>query len=196
MHEYSGGWIPVRASFLVTGIVAYVVVKTIDVSALTQYVSIKDPVLLVAVSELFGFGVILQLLNFVTDRWLWKLMPWCIPDLSGEWICEGVSSFEGRQWSGRILICQRSSSISVLLESGESKSRSSMAKMSRDERGDVHLEVVFRNSERGATKSLTGVMQSIGFAEYVVDLKKMVGSGEYAISAPRHNTGTIKLRRA
>ena len=154
-----------------------------------------------AVLSLAGAGVVFGVLYWLFDRFAWrwtylsKLVR--VPDLSGDWQCEGqtinTDGSAGYVWQASVTIVQSWDKIRVRLATSQSGSNSITAALICDEADGFHLLYNYRNDPRiGETE----LKSHLGFAELVFSKDRTKAEGEYFNGHGRFTFGTMKLKRA
>ncbi len=151
-----------------------------------------------AVLSLIGAGTIFTVLYWFLDKHAWRWAPvggWLkAPDLSGEWLCEGVSlDADGStkfDWSGTITVVQTWDKIRVRLKTPTSGSNSLAAALVCDEADGFRLLYNYRNEPRIGEPEL---QSHRGFAELVFSPDRMSAEGEYFNGQGRFTFGKMKL---
>ncbi len=145
-----------------------------------------------------AFGVFAGLF-FVFDRWIWKLPKvgslLGTPDLSGVWKIDGkTDGADGvaRDWSGTLIIEQTWSNIAISIETGQSRSRSTMASLERDPGFGYRLIYGYANSR----KDVDGELRSHnGTCEAIITEDLQSADAAYFNDHQRRTVGTMKWTR-
>jgi hypothetical protein len=137
------------------------------------------------------------------DVWLWRNGLDCrlglvkVPDLNGSWDVDLTSSFDqgASVRAAQIRIAQRWQSISVRLDTDQSRSGSMIATLLTSDPNDYILNYEYQNTPN--TSALDTMHVHRGSAEIRFEKPAVaIGSGEYYSGRDRTNQGTLKLRRS
>lgn len=153
-----------------------------------------------SVLSLFGAGAVFTVIYWILDRYVWR---WAlignllgVPNLSGEWECEGQTlNQDGAQsynWTANITIIQSWDKIRVRLKTPQSGSNSNSAALICDEADGYRLFYSYKNDPRIGEPELKSHR---GFAEIVFDKELQSGEGEYFNGHGRYTFGIMKLKR-
>lgn len=82
------------------------------------------------IREIPTFGAVFIAVFYLFDRYLWKYKLSKIPNLSGDWEGKIETSHGGREFDTKVNIKQTWSSISIILETANSRSKSEVASIS------------------------------------------------------------------
>lgn len=150
--------------------------------------------------SLAGAGAVFVVLYWMLNRFAWR---WSaingllkVPDLSGSWVCAGVSLDAANSqtaWEGEITIVQSWDKIRVRLKTSTSGSNSKTASLIKDEADGWRLFYNYQNEPKIDQPELK---PHRGFAEIVFDRDLTAGSGEYFNGYGRYTYGTMSLKRA
>jgi hypothetical protein len=153
-----------------------------------------------AVLSLVGAGAVFGVLYWLFDRFAWR-WPYLsrfirVPDLSGNWKCEGqtvnADGSKGYTWQGCVTIIQSWDKIRVRLATAQSGSNSITAALICDEADGFHLLYNYRIDPRiGETE----LKSHLGFAELIFSKDRATAEGEYFNGHGRFTFGTMKLMR-
>lgn len=154
-----------------------------------------------SVLSLVGAGAVFGLLYWILDRhaWRWSVIGGLlkVPNLSGDWICNGQTINPDKSpsycWDAKITIVQSWDRIRVRLKTSQSGSNSNSAALICDEADGFRLIYSYRNDPRIEETELTSHQ---GFAEILFDKNLQRGEGEYFNGRGRYTFGTMALRRA
>jgi SMODS-associating 2TM, beta-strand rich effector domain len=153
------------------------------------------------VLSLVGAGAVFTALYWILDRyaWRWSLIGKLlnVPNISGEWDCEGhtinADGSPSYQWTAKITIVQTWDKIRVRLKTAQSGSNSNSAALICDEADGYRLFFSYKNDPRIDEPELKSHR---GFAEIVFDKNLKKGDGEYFNGHGRFTFGTMKLKRS
>ncbi|RFB78660.1 Cap15 family cyclic dinucleotide receptor domain-containing protein [Methylovirgula sp. 4M-Z18] len=154
-----------------------------------------------SILSLVGAGAVFTLLSWFLNRYAWKWTPLGqllkVPDLSGEWMCQGETIASagnpGGQWQAKITIVQSWDKIRVRLKTHQSGSNSESAALVCDEADGYRLFYSYRNYPKIGEADLASHR---GFAEIIFDKNLRSADGEYFNGHGRYTFGTMKLQRA
>jgi hypothetical protein len=204
-HEYAlldgvnrarvGRYLGVLAG-LTSGAIVYVILAVVDLAKRFNMPVNVPPTLLSLVSAGTVFGV----LYWVLDRYAWR---WSrlgdllgVPDLSGQWHCDGESLNQGgaiiHKWKGTITIVQSWYKIRVRLKTEQSGSNSISAALICDKADGYILLYHYRNDPRVGQPELKSHR---GFAELTFSKDRRSAAGDYFNGAGRYTFGTMKLTK-
>ena len=148
----------------------------------------------VAFSYPLSFGITFGLLFWIVDKWLWKIPFFrrSVPDLSGKWELEGVSSFNDQSFSGIVTIAQSLTAIEIHGEFKESTSRSVLAGICAN-----HAVPIFRYAFENTPKNMSNdqLHRHPGLIELRIEDSNLM-RGDYFSGKHRLRYGEITLRRA
>lgn len=202
-HEYAllggvnrsnvGKWL-MRASAAVSAGAVFLLLTAIDLAKRLGVDANLPP----SVLSLLGAGTVYLALYATFDRYAWKIGPvgrfLKVPDLSGRWICEGVS-LDRRpplRWQGSVTIIQSWDRIRVRLETGQSSSDSIAAALLHETETGDRLLYHYRNEPRMGEPQLHA---HHGFAELVFATDGRTARGEYFNGRGRNTFGTLQLTK-
>lgn len=145
-------------------------------------------------------AAIFSLVHWLFNRFVWKwgrVVAWLkIPDLNGDWQCEGKTlSMEKtvtHEWHGVITITQTWEKIWVNLRTEQSSSHSEAAAMIREPDGCFRLMYRYRNDPAIDEPELA---THVGFSELRFAKNLRTASGDYFNSKGRYTFGTMQLKR-
>lgn len=144
-------------------------------------------------------GVAWAVLYWVLDRhaWRWPLVGTAlgVPDLSGDWIVEGLSlnpDAAERAWSGTATISQRWDKIHVRIDTAQSRSDSLTAALLCEPGGGHRLLYTYRNSPKIKERELQAHR---GSADLLFAADRKSADGEYFNGQGRFTFGTLTLTR-
>lgn len=153
-----------------------------------------------SVLSLVGAGAVFTILYWILDRYAWrwsvvaKLLK--VPDISGEWACQGetikTDSVPGYIWQARITIVQSWDKIRVRLKTEQSGSNSNSAALVCDEIDGYRLFYSYKNDPKIGELELNGHR---GFAEITFSTDLTSGEGEYFNGHGRYTFGKMTLKR-
>lgn len=135
------------------------------------------------------------------NRKLWK-RAWVrkfllVPDLNGEWACDGEMRLKNGQkanfqWEGKIVITQSWSKILVHLQTKTSSSKSVSASIFHDKRVGYRLQYYYKNDPTAAALDLN---KHDGFAEILFAEDCRSGEGNYFTDQHRQTVGTMSVTK-
>lgn len=138
--------------------------------------------------------------HWLFDTWAWKWGPMLqmlkIPDLNGEWVCDGKTmDSDGNvlhAWSGTVSISQTWEKIRVYLNTGSSKSASVAAALVREPGRGFVLMYSYRNEPKIGEKEL---QPHVGYCEMTFDENLASAEGDYFNNKGRVTFGRMTLTR-
>lgn len=186
MHTYSIDSSIRRAVYVALGVIAFGFPAWI--SELRNLVGLPQ-----AISYPVSFGVTFGALHLIFDRWAWRILPKfsLLPNLNGAWIAEGVSSYQGKPFTGKVTIKQTFSAMEIFGDFEESTSRSTLSGFCLD-----HAVPVFRYAFDNSPKNMAN--QELQRHPGLIELRiYSVGEmrGDYFSGKHRLRYGEIALRR-
>lgn len=146
-------------------------------------------------------GTIFLALYWYFNQSFWKLKrvsQWLkVPDLAGEWTCEGqtinADKSLGPQWSGTITISQSWDKVRVSLKTAQSFSDSITASLVHDTTHGFRLMYNYRNQPKIGE---TDLRAHLGYATFLFNEAIQTADGEYFNGNGRYTFGTMKLTRS
>lgn len=194
MHEYSSNKIYRKIvitiitviSLGINAAIAPLSNKLIDLMAKYLYAEFYPFILLFGI----GFSSIFALLYYVFNILLWKIIPVIKQqNISGEYRCEGASSYNNSIWKGTVTIKQTWSRILIRLTAETSSSKSYMANIICCDDGVLELNYCYNNTPNGKIEELH---KHEGTANLIFNGDEIGGKYyNYPNDRPRH--GTMKL---
>ena len=188
MHSYSIDSEIRRTVHVILGVIAF---------ALPAWIKEAQTImgLPVTLGYPLSFGVTFGILHFVFNKWLWKFLSKLslLPDLNGNWVVEGDSSFEdGTPFAGNVTIKQTFSSIEIFGEFRESTSRSTLAGFCLN-----HAMPIFRYAFENTPKNLSNaeLQRHPGLIELRIASADEL-KGDYFSGKHRLRFGEMVLKRA
>ena len=149
----------------------------------------------ISITSLFTF------LYYLFNKHLWKL-KWfrkilLIPDLNGEWECNGNTKRKLGQeadveWNAKVIITQSWSKILIYLSTDESESFSSSASIKRVEGKGFKLLYTYENSPKIIVDDMH---RHDGCVELLINLECDLAEGNYFSDNHRSTMGNMKLKR-
>ena len=126
--------------------------------------------------------------------WKWIRRVTKLPDLSGEWHCEGRTLGDGHvgDWDGKITIVQSFDKIKVSLSTKQSTSSSRSAALFYEEGIGYRLSYNYKNEPRIGEEDLAFHW---GCCELLFDVGLTRADGEYFNGHGRKTFGTMHLER-
>ncbi len=154
-----------------------------------------------SVLSLAGAGTVFLSLYWILDRYAWKWPVFSkflkVPDLSGEWHCDGQTlnpdGSNSHQWSATVTIVQSWDRIRVRLKTAQSGSSSTSAALICDPVDGYRLFYSYKNDPRIGEAGLTSHR---GSAEVTFAKDLLSAEGEYFNGYGRYTFGRMSLRRA
>lgn len=138
--------------------------------------------------------------HWLFDAWAWKWRPMLkvlrIPNLNGEWACDGKTmDSDGNvlhAWSGIVSISQTWEKIRVYLNTGSSKSASVAAALVKEPGRGFVLMYSYRNEPKIGEKELR---PHVGYCEMTFDEGLASAEGDYFNNKGRVTFGRMTLTR-
>jgi hypothetical protein len=145
-------------------------------------------------------GAIFPVVHWAFNRYVWRwsrVVAWLkIPDLNGEWECEGESLDTGKsvlfRWQGTVTITQTWEKIWVNVRTESSNSHSGSAALTCEADGRCRLMYSYRNDPKIGEKELAS---HVGFAEFVFSKDLKTAEGDYFNNKGRYTFGRMRLTR-
>lgn len=180
----------------VSGAIVFVLLALVDIAKRFNIPANLPPTVL----SLAGAGTVFAVLYWLFDKYVWR---WSrislllkIPNLSGEWVCEGRSLGPDGElafaWNGTVTIVQTWDKIRLRLKTTQSCSNSITAAVVYDSADGYRLLYNYRNEPRIEEPELKG---HVGFADLIFDESLRTAEGSYFNGHGRFTFGTIKLSR-
>lgn len=204
-HEYSmighsratvGRWLGVAASALAGGVLSLAGYALITMTNLGWLDPRPHPYAVPLTATLFyGCGYL------VFDKWLWRKKWICqilgIPDLSGKWLCKGITLDNATeqpqfQWTAELTITQSWEKIKVYQANSTSRSRSVAASIIKEDGVGFVLMYSYRNEPKPGSD----MKPHIGYCELHVAQDLRSANGHYFNSGGRLSHGAMELTRA
>lgn len=203
-HEYSvighsratiGRYLGTAAGLLAS-LTAVVVAASLDFA---KTLGISDGAMHVAVFPL-NAAAFYFLGHLMFEKWVWrrKVVQTLIgvPDLNGEWLCEGETkqpdgSFS-QNWRGTVTISQTWEKIRVYLDTGQSRSRSKSASLVKEPGRGYILMYSYQNEPRIGEPELRA---HVGYCELQLNENLSRAEGDYFNNRGRITFGRMKLTR-
>lgn len=145
-------------------------------------------------------GLIYTGMYWLFNKYIWRAskLSWLIkvPDLAGEWECEGQNinpdKTLGYPWSANVTITQSWDKIRLRVRTNQSTSNSIAAALIQDEIDGFRLLYNYRNEPKVGEPEL---QPHRGFADIIFAPNLKTASGEYFNGHGRFTFGTMKLKR-
>ncbi len=130
---------------------------------------------------------------YAFNNWIWKLKFISdflkFPNISGDWLCNGTSSFENYSWQAKVKITQTWDRIRIVLITDKSSSESVSAAIIYDDIKGYRLVYNYRNQPDSLDNE--SLKTHIGFVELKLDLDKNQASGNYYNVSGRKTFGNF-----
>lgn len=183
-------------SALVSGGIVFLILSGAEMAKQLGFQGNLPPSVLSSASA----GAVFVILYYVFDRWAWK---WSlvsllvgVPDLSGEWHCDGQTrNSDGSpsyKWEGTVVIVQRWDKIRVRLSTSQSGSNSINAGLICDEIDGYKLIYNYRNDPK---INETQLQAHYGFATVTFAKDRKSAQGEYFNGHGRFTFGNLTLTK-
>lgn len=202
-HEYAliggmnratiGRFVGVAAASI-SALLVFVLLSLVDVAESLGWNANIPPSLF----SLIGAGAVYALLYLIFSRFIWKWPPLArlmkVPDLSGEWQCEGKSSHQGddANWTGSIQVSQSWDKLCIVLTTDKSRSESVAAALISEGIGSYRILYHYKNDPRGFEEGLNA---HHGFVDLIVDKHLKEADGIYFTGRGRKTEGTMHWKR-
>lgn len=204
-HEYSllsgvnrsliGRWLGMIAAGVSSGIILCVL-ALINLAKLLGVANYVPQLILWPI----GAGVIYGVLYWIFNSYLWKHPKMALilklPDLSGNWKCEGQSLNSDKtlswSWDGTMTITQSWDKIKIRIRTEKSRSVSIAAALMHDEADGYRLIYHYQNTPNIDEPELN-VHRGFSELNFHPDLK--IATGEYINGQGRFTFGIMKLSR-
>jgi hypothetical protein len=204
-HEYAvlgglnraliGRYLGIAAASISAAIV-FVLLLLVDVAKRFGWAHDLPPIVL----STFGAGVVYAALYWLFNRHVWKFPLLSgilkVPDLSGEWICQGqtinLDKTLSYKWSGEVTIIQRWDKLRIRLKTSQSGSNSVFAALIHDEADGYRLMYSYVNEPKIGE---TDLKAHRGFADFTFAKDLTRADGEYFNGHGRFTFGTMILTR-
>jgi hypothetical protein len=149
-----------------------------------------------------GAAAVFAVLFWVFNSVLWRTRivqkALGVPDLNGEWSCQGHSidheSKKKREWTGVVKLTQTWNKMQVTLRTNESKSYSTSAIGGIKKIAD-NTYILSYLYDNAPSADQTKLHAHSGLCSLVFDLKASSAEGSYFNSQDRPTFGTMRLRR-
>jgi hypothetical protein len=204
-HEYSllGGFNRVRiGQILAIGASA---LSSLLILSLLSFVDIANKMDIPAnipptIFSLIGAGSLFTLLYWFFNRHVWRLELLSrilnVPDLRGEWICQGKTlNADGTVaylWDGVVTITQCWDKLRIQLKTSSSTSNSICAALLFDEINGYRILYNYKNVPKVGEAALH---PHIGFTDLMIDKQVKTGEANYFTGRGRNTFGTFTLER-
>jgi len=195
MHPYSTNSPapPKHIAFMMLGAVAV----SAGIGVLIERVNATFGVTLGGVSSLAVFSGLYLLFDRVMWRWPWVRRVLLVPDLNGQWKCDGVTRYKAGApleslWQGTVTIRQSWSRIRIVLHTPQSASHSIAASI-YDEPGSGHRLIYHYDNKPAVGEVELG--RHCGLCNLLFDGTGDSAVGEYFTDKDRVTAGTMRLTR-
>lgn len=204
-HEYSlvgginrtkiGRYLTLLSAAISAGVV-FAVLSAVDIANRLGIQGNLPPSVLSSVSA----GAVFVVLYTIFDKWAWKwrLVNFLVrvPDLSGEWHCDGQTinpdGTPSYKWEGKVVIVQRWDKIRVRLTTSQSGSNSINAGLICDDVDGFKLIYNYRNDPK---INETQLRAHYGFATVIFAKDRKTAQGEYFNGHGRFTFGKLALTK-
>ena len=141
------------------------------------------------IREIPTFGAVFMAVFYLFDRLLWKFKLSKIPNLNGDWEGKIETSHNGKEFDIKVNIKQTWSSISIILETANSRSKSEVASISISKSRLVYqfFNEPFFRSEKTLHKHYGATMLNFKGSDVL--------EGFYFTDRDRQTHGAINLKR-
>lgn len=179
----------------VSGLVTFAILAADDLAKQLGWNHNVPPLVL----SLVGAGVVYGLLYWLFDKFAWRWWPvtlWLkVPDISGNWTCDGESRDPATEdvqlWTGTVKISQSWDRLRVTLQTKDSTSYSIAAALIHDPAGPT-LIYNYSNTPKITRHDLAAHR---GFTQLDFETSLQKATGEYFNGHGRNTYGTMVLSR-
>lgn len=178
----------------------YLAVISISISSLIPLLcNFINTIFSISVSITLSAATIYTVLYFLLDRFFWKIPFFGIPDISGDWICKGISykylTKIERDWNGVIHIEQTWNRILITLDTEKSKSMSiSMSASIELLKGrGCTLDYLYSNVPN---PNFLELHSHIGHCHIIFDKLVKNGEANYFTNQERETYGSMSIKRS
>lgn len=191
-----GRYLGMAAAAISAGVV-YLVLRVIDLAGQYGLPANLTP----SVMSLIGAGTVYLILYWLFDRHIWRLPLMAkvlkVPNLQGEWRCEGISYSEMSDepvanWAGIVSIAQSWDRLRIRLTTEQSASDSLVAAVMHDEAGGYRLFYNYRNEARIDQRELDS---HVGFCDMRIFADQKRAEGDYFNGRGRTTYGRMVWSR-
>ena len=198
-HEYalvggvnratSGRWVAIMAAG-VSALLVFVLLSLIDVAEKFGVQANIPP----SIFSLVGAGAVYGLLYLIFSRFVWKWGPISrfmrVPNLEGEWLCVGQSSFAGASgtWEAVVEIAQNWDKLCIVMRTTKSRSESVSAALISEGVGTFRLLYHYKNDPR---EFEDGLGPHHGFVDLIITKDQTEADGVYFTGRGRTTHGTM-----
>ncbi|MFO0858283.1 MAG: hypothetical protein U0640_13120 [Phycisphaerales bacterium] len=181
--------------------IAYMMLAAVALSAgvgwIAEYANARLGWALGSVSAMTLFTGLYIIFDRVVWKYRWIRRVLLVPDINGTWICEGLTLYKGGRsnenaWSGKIIIRQSWSSITIRLKTGQSTSESIAASL-YCEPGNGYRLIYHYDNRPGIGE--TKLDRHCGLASLLFNEDVNSAEGEYFTDKDRMTSGTMRLTR-
>lgn len=141
-------------------------------------------------------GVIYLVIDWLFNKYAWKIPLFSIPNLNGTWKIVGKTLDENGDtkfdWSGELLIQQNWKSILIHLKTKSSQSSSYTATLAKQNEGWL-LSYSYKNEPK--LEQSHELKPHKGFCEIEIDKQLKTGEASYFNSGGRRTFGNMKLTK-
>lgn len=180
----------------VSSAIVFVLLTAIDLAKQFGVPANLPPAVLSVAGAGTVFGVLYWIFNRYAWRWRYPGSLLKVPDLSGDWHCDGQTlnpdGSPSYAWEGRVTIVQSWDKLRIRLKTRQSGSNSITAALIYDEADGYKLLYNYRNDPRAGQAELKS---HLGFGELVFAKDLQTAEGEYFNGHGRFTGGTMRLRR-
>lgn len=205
-HEYTvlggvnrariGHYLGVISGAVSAGVV-FVLLSAVDLAKQFGMSATLPPSIL----SLAGAGTVFIVLYWILERFAWKWPGLAklikVPDLAGEWTCDGqtlnLDGSPGHRWTAKVTIIQSWDRIRVRLKTEQSGSNSTSAALICDPADGYRLFYSYKNDPKIGEVDLKAHR---GAAELTFTRDLVSAEGEYFNGHGRYSFGRMKLKRA
>lgn len=204
-HEYSllggvnraliGRYLTILAS-AISGVAVFLLLSAEDLAKRFNLPVNLPPTALSLLGAGVVFAILYTLFNKTVWKWSWAVKYLKVPDLSGEWLCNGTtldaSGNPVHNWEANVYICQTWDKIRVRLKTCQSGSNSITAALVYDEADGYRLLYNYRNDPNPGETALRG---HVGSANLLFTKSLDGAVGDYFNGYGRPTYGRMELRR-
>lgn len=195
MHPYSTNS-PIPPKHIAMLMLAAVMISA-AIGAAAQAVNARWGWALGGVSSMTLFGVLHFFFDRVAWKWRWLRRILLVPDLNGEWACEGRTAWkngkpESFEWNAGVTVRQSWSKITIVLRTTQSASESIAASLYCVPGQGYRLIYHYENKPR---VDQPDIARHSGLCDLLIAENAESAEGEYFTGKDRVTAGAMRLKR-